>query len=408
MRNSFFNIIIPTKNRANTLSHTIKTLINQNYNNYKIIISDNNSTDNTEELIKKINHQKIFYKKSNEDISMSENWERGLDQVEDGFVTILGDDDGLVPNSLSIIDDFIKKKNVDIISWQPHTYFWSNFQSEERNKLILCYSEQNKIVKYSSSDLLQQILDMQTMYLHSPMIYNSFVNISLINTIKNKKNNKKFFTSNIPDVYSGLAFLLNTKSFYKLSQPIGINGVSKYSGGALFSRKEKSREEITNFYKSYNVNLVPPIPSYYLAMLDPYLNLCKEFKIETKKYLINYYFLKCRVAAEIKNEKHEDKIIYTKELNNFIKEIKNKCNFLQKLVIFFSLFSPKKYEISKLIEIKQPKEINNIYDMSLHIRDLFERNKNKSPIFKQKIINFLKKTRVYNILYTIKNINNLM
>ena len=143
-------------------------------------------------------------------------------------------------------------------------------------------------------------------------------------------------------------------------------------------------------------------------MLDPYLNLCKEFKIETKKYLINYYFLKCRVAAEIKNEKHEDKIIYTKELNNFIKEIKNKCNFLQKLVIFFSLFSPKKYEISKLIEIKQPKEINNIYDMSLHIRDLFERNKNKSPIFKQKIINFLKKTRVYNILYTIKNINNLM
>ena len=46
--------------------------------------------------------------------------------------------------------------------------------------------------------------------------------------------------------------------------------------------------------------------------------------------------------------------------------------------------------------------------MSLHIRDLFERNKNKSPIFKQKIINFLKKTRVYNILYTIKNINNLM
>ena len=43
MRNSFFNIIIPTKNRANTLSHTIKTLINQNYNNYKIIIPIENS-----------------------------------------------------------------------------------------------------------------------------------------------------------------------------------------------------------------------------------------------------------------------------------------------------------------------------------------------------------------------------
>ena len=407
MTNSFFNIIIPTKNRANTLSHTIKTLINQNYNNYKIIITDNNSSDNTEELIKKINHQKILYSKSNKDISMSENWERGLDLVEEGFVTILGDDDGLAPNSLNIINDFIKKKNIDIISWQPHTYFWSNFQSEEKNKLILCYPDQNKIINHSSSDLLQQILDMQTMYLHSPMIYNSFVNISLINTIKNKKNNNKFFTSNIPDVYSGLVFLLNTKCFYKLDQPIGINGISKYSGGALFSRKNKTRNEIINFYKCYNINLVPPIPSYYLAMLDPYLNLCKEFKIETRKYLINYYFLKSRVTAEISDEKKEDKIIYDKELNNFIKQIKSRFNFLQKLMIFFSLFWPKKYEISKLIEIKQPKEINNIYDISLRIKEIFEKNINEKPSFKYKIINFLKKTRTYNIIYTIKNIKNL-
>ena len=64
MKNIFFNIVIPTKNRANTLPLTIKTLINQNYGDYKIVIADNNSTDNTESIIKEMNNNKIIYRHS--------------------------------------------------------------------------------------------------------------------------------------------------------------------------------------------------------------------------------------------------------------------------------------------------------------------------------------------------------
>ena len=188
MKNTFFNIVIPTKNRANTLPLTIKTLINQNYGDYKIVIADNNSTDNTESLIKDMSNNKIIYTRSNKDISMSENWERGLNLVDNGYVTVLGDDDGFVPNSLNTLNDFISKNSADIISWLPNTYFWPDFQSENKNKLILYhFSKRVEFIKFSSPNILKQILDMQTIYLDAPMIYNSFVNIELIKSIKKRK-----------------------------------------------------------------------------------------------------------------------------------------------------------------------------------------------------------------------------
>ena len=78
---------------------------------------------------------------------------------------------------------------------------------------------------------------------------------------------KIFFTNGIPDVYSGLTFLLHTKYFYRLNQPIGINGISKYSGGALISKKNKSRKDIIKNHELADIKKVPAIPSYYLSII---------------------------------------------------------------------------------------------------------------------------------------------
>tara|TARA_B100001093_G_C26792953_1_gene999822 strand:- start:456 stop:1685 length:1230 start_codon:yes stop_codon:yes gene_type:complete len=408
LKKIFFNIVIPTKNRASTLPLTIKTLINQNYGDYKIVVADNNSTDNTEAIVKEMNNEKIIYTNSNKDISMSENWERGLDLVDNGYVTILGDDDAFVPNSLNILNEFISKNSANIVSWLPNTYFWPDFPSDNKNKLILYhFSRKVEFIKFSSSNILKQILDMQTIYLESPMIYNSFINIELIKSIKKIKNKNIFFTNGIPDVYSGLTFLLHTKYFYRLNQPIGINGISKYSGGALLSKMNKSRNEIIKNHELADIRSVPAIPSYYLALLDPFFKLCEEFKDETKKYLVNFYFLNSRVIKEIQNENYDDKKIYLSELKDFIKKLKDKYNQKQKIKILMSLFSLKKYETSISIEINQSENIKNIYDISKCIEKSFNDNKYKKYKIYEKIINFIKQIRIYNILYTIRNINKI-
>jgi len=49
----FISVIIPTYNRIETLTYTIDSFLNQSYSkdNYEIIISDNNSTDSTKDVV---------------------------------------------------------------------------------------------------------------------------------------------------------------------------------------------------------------------------------------------------------------------------------------------------------------------------------------------------------------------
>jgi len=50
------SIVIPTKNRANSLKETLESLFVQTYpaNKYEIIVCDDNSSDNTEEIVKEL------------------------------------------------------------------------------------------------------------------------------------------------------------------------------------------------------------------------------------------------------------------------------------------------------------------------------------------------------------------
>jgi glycosyltransferase involved in cell wall biosynthesis len=74
------SIIIPTYNRSNLLKITLDSLINQKYpkENFEIIISNNNSTDNTEDIIANFkqlhkNYNVIYYFEINQGVHYARN-----------------------------------------------------------------------------------------------------------------------------------------------------------------------------------------------------------------------------------------------------------------------------------------------------------------------------------------------
>lgn len=412
--NIFFNIIVPTKNRKDTLKSTLKTILNQNYEDYKIIVLDNNSTDGTGEFIKSLNNQSIIYEKSDFDLPMHVNWERGIKFCEKGFITILGDDDGLCPNALNELNIFLNGNETQIVSWSPNCYHWLNICSEKKNEAEIYFAsnKKTKFSKFDSNTILKRIIDMSLIYLESPMIYNSFVDINLIKKIRQKKKDNIFFSNGIPDIYSGLILLLNSKEFYKANFPIGVAGISKSSIGALISKKTKTMDDIKKNMEYFKINRVPPIPSYYLSVLEPFGEICEEFE-EARRYLVNFFRLKIRVEQEILNELPENKKFYKEKLNFFIKELKKNYNFTQKFKIFYNLFEisfPTTYD--KII-LKLNDNIENINDASLEILNkfiYFSNNRNKKIKFLDKklyCVNILRRLGIYNISLSIFKINKI-
>jgi len=88
------SIAIPTYNRANVfLKQAIHAALEQIYPNIEIIVSNNHSTDNTEEVVKSFADPRIRYFRQPTNIGYMKNYDFCLEQARGEYFSLLPDDD---------------------------------------------------------------------------------------------------------------------------------------------------------------------------------------------------------------------------------------------------------------------------------------------------------------------------
>ncbi len=231
MEQKKFTIVIPTRERADTLQHSLRTCTTQDYDNLTIIVSDNCSLDNTRDVVASFDDPRIQYINTEKRLSMSHNWEFALSHVQDGFVTYLGDDDGLLPNSVKDSNDLLNETGLAAINMNPNTdmYLWpSYFNKQQANMMKVSF--QNGYEVRDGNTELQKLMRCQQEHSPIPCVYTSFIDMAVINQVKSVS--KTLFRSQIPDSYSAVALANAIGKYVYAKRRLRLNGLSSHSTGS--------------------------------------------------------------------------------------------------------------------------------------------------------------------------------
>lgn len=116
MARPFFSIVIPTKNRSFLVGYAIQSVRRQSFDDYEIVIADNDDTEETRQVVGGFQDPRIRYFRSG-NLSMPDNWEFGCSKAEGEYIAILEDKAALKTRSLERIYEAIERDRYGVVSW---------------------------------------------------------------------------------------------------------------------------------------------------------------------------------------------------------------------------------------------------------------------------------------------------
>tara|TARA_B100002049_G_C16076242_1_gene375107 strand:- start:631 stop:1572 length:942 start_codon:yes stop_codon:yes gene_type:complete len=125
----FFSVGIMAYNNAQYISKAISSVLNQTFDNWELIISDDNSSDNTEQIVRPyLNDSRIKYKKHSVNLGQADNWKYVISNSRGVYFATLHADDFWDWNYLRTAYHHIKKDSYEIIQ-----YNWVKIDESNNN-----------------------------------------------------------------------------------------------------------------------------------------------------------------------------------------------------------------------------------------------------------------------------------
>ncbi len=374
-----YSVLLPTYNKLNYLKFTIESVLRNDYENFELIISNDFSTDGTEEYLSTINDKRVKIIKPPVKLTQTKNYEFMLNFAVGEWVTILGDDDGILPFFFEKLDKFTDVfKDVQLIHTKPAFYYWEDVDDYYGPRVCdyQNFFERSKI-KNSKKALFLALAGLKDRT-NLPMIYTSgLVKLNLVKKIK-KKSGNFFFHSVIPDYYSMIALLYETDKYLEIKEPIFWVGTSKKSTGRevrIYEDNKKQDYEFINKELDISKNISEKLHKVGLSSIyffecilkHPYIS--NTWKSNFMKYVV-YAAAKKQFDNLYNKKMHTIKINISKKefLDEFNQEVKknNMSRFYLKITetclnVFYSI----KYFCRLLIRIKffLLKKISNNYNL---------------------------------------------
>lgn len=127
MANPKVSVLIPAYNYAHYLSEAIDSVLGQTYKNFELIVVDNCSTDNTEEIVNNYakHDTRIKFVRNQENIGMYRNYNQALLLATGDYIKFLNADDKFEPTLLEKFVNILENDTTISVLTSCRQYFGS-------------------------------------------------------------------------------------------------------------------------------------------------------------------------------------------------------------------------------------------------------------------------------------------
>lgn len=246
-----FSIVIPARNSAYTLRHTLETCLNQRYRgSYEILVCDNSVEGSTEvyDLCRELDDPRIRYVKAPRSLYLAKSFEFAYLQARGEFVFSIGSDDGVMPWALDVLRRILDQfPDEEVVLWERGFYVWSGFKTGQENMLEIPrkYARgQINVFFETAEEILGRVAQDRQQIYAMPLLYiNSGFRRRYLKTLLKKTG--KLLDGSCQDLQTGIVNCCVNERVLGLLYPLTIAGMNSLSVGYLANRPDTKRERET-------------------------------------------------------------------------------------------------------------------------------------------------------------------
>lgn len=130
--NPLVSVIIPTYNRGWIIKEAVDSVLSQDFLGFEIIVVDDGSTDNTQDILSAYKNDIKVLKHNNQGVSAARN--RGIALASGRFIAFLDSDDRWMPNKLSMQVDFFNTNKDALICQTEEIWIRNNVRVNPKKR----------------------------------------------------------------------------------------------------------------------------------------------------------------------------------------------------------------------------------------------------------------------------------
>lgn len=240
-----FSILLPTRNRIELLRYAVESVRMQDWDDWEIVVSDNDSADDVPACVASYGDRRIRCVRTPRLLPVTENWNHALRHAEGEWLVMLGDDDALMPGYLRTMAACVERYDPDVIyadadqfaypsviPGHPSAFVQRGYTEFLRGResdppFWLGRADALALVRKSMSFRVAFGFNMQH-YLISRRILGALASAGT------------FFQSPYPDYYAANALLLMAERILVVPQALVVIGISAKSFGYYYANDRAS------------------------------------------------------------------------------------------------------------------------------------------------------------------------